>query len=152
LAKEAAVSQSTSAGALDRMSILIGEWNMDINHPTLTVHGTSSFAWLNGEPLLVGRWRIDHPDFPDGVSIIGCDGNTGRIVQSYSDSRGVVRIYEMSIDSGVWRLWREAPEFSQRFLGTFSDDGRTIAATWEIADDGVTWQRDFDLTYTKISS
>lgn len=146
------MSQPTSIDALGRLNIMIGEWNVDITHPAMTAHGMSSFAWLNGEPFLVGRSRIDHPDFPDSVSIIGCDSATGRMVQSYSDSRGVVRLYEMSMDSGVWRLWREAPEFSQRFQGTFSDDGRTITAAWETAVDRVTWQHDFDLTYTKISS
>jgi len=43
-------------------------------------------------------------------------------------------------------------EFCQRFTGTITDDGRTIAGTWETShDDGATWQRDFDLTYRKLS-
>jgi hypothetical protein len=44
------------------------------------------------------------------------------------------------------------PRFFQRFQGTFSDDGRTIAAYWERSEDGQSWQRDFDIRYTKARS
>jgi hypothetical protein len=38
----------------------------------------------------------------------------------------------MSLENGVWRLWHDEPDFSpldfsQRFTGSFSDDGKTIA-------------------------
>ncbi len=54
----------------------------------------------------------------------------------------------------MWKLWRTSAdftslEFSQRFTGTFSDDGNTIDSRWEICHDGSTWQLDFDLTYTR---
>jgi hypothetical protein len=60
----------------------------------------------------------------------------------------------MSLEDGVWKLWREEPDFSpldfsQRFTGTFSDDGKTIGGRWEISQDGKTWELDFDLTYKK---
>ena len=41
-------------------------------------------------------------------------------------------------------------DFAQRYTGTFSDDGTTIAGRWEIAHDGSTWEHDFDLTYTRM--
>ena len=41
-------------------------------------------------------------------------------------------------------------DFAQRFTGTFSDDGQTIAGDWEIAHDGSTWEHDFDLTYVRV--
>ena len=61
----------------------------------------------------------------------------------------------MSFEAGVWKLWREtedfsALDFSQRFTGTFSDDGKAIEGRWEICHDGETWETDFDMTYTKI--
>jgi hypothetical protein len=60
----------------------------------------------------------------------------------------------MSFEDGVWKLWRDEPDlspidFSQRFTGTFSDDGKSIAGRWEINHDGKTWEHDFDLTYVK---
>jgi hypothetical protein len=49
-------------------------------------------------------------------------------------------------------VWRAAPEFHQRFTATFSDDGATISGAWEMAEDGVHWHHDFDLTYRQIGS
>jgi hypothetical protein len=73
------------------------------------------------------------------------------------DSRGVARVDEMGLEDGVWTLSRTKPDFSplkfwQRFAGRFSADGRTIEGTWEIShDEGVTWERDFDLTFRKVA-
>ena len=72
---------------------------------------------------------MDHPEAPDGIAIIGFDADKGAYAQHYFDSRGVARVYEMSFDDGVWKLWRDSPGFSQRFAGTFSDDGNTIRAS-----------------------
>ena len=56
----------------------------------------------------------------------------------------------MTFIGSIWTLWREFPGFSQRFHGTFSDDGNIITARWEKSSDGSNWERDFDLTYTKV--
>jgi hypothetical protein len=65
------------------------------------------------------------------------------------DSRGVSRVYQMSFGERVWKIWRQAPGFSQRFSGMLSDDGDSIRATWEKSRDGSDWEHDFDLIYTK---
>ena len=75
-------------------------------------------------------------------------------MQHYFDSRGVARVYHMGFGDGVWKLWRDSADFSpldfsQRFIGTFSNDGTTIKGRREICHDGSTWEHDFDLTYTK---
>ena len=57
----------------------------------------------------------------------------------------------MSLSNEVWKLWRDAPEFSQRFSGTFSDGGNTITGAWETSSDGSNWELDFDLTYKKVA-
>jgi hypothetical protein len=81
--------------------------------------------------------------------VIGGDESTETYCALYFDSRGVSRIYQMSLNDGVWKMWREAPGFRQRFTGTFSDDGGTIRGYWERSADGSHWEHDFDLTYTK---
>jgi hypothetical protein len=43
-------------------------------------------------------------------------------------------------------------DFSQRFKGTFSDDGQTIDGRWETSADGTSWREDFKLIYTKVDS
>jgi hypothetical protein len=84
--------------------------------------------------------------------VIGIGDEPDAFRQYYFDSRGVHRIYEMILDNGVWRLWRNSPDpFPQRFMGTFSDDGNNISGRWEKALDGSNWEIDFDLTYRKVS-
>jgi hypothetical protein len=70
----------------------------------------------------------------------------------YFDSRGVARSYVMTFSDKVWTLQRfaSAPDFSQRFIGTFTDDGDTINGGWEISHDASNWTPDFRLTYTRV--
>jgi hypothetical protein len=67
----------------------------------------------------------------------------------YADERGVARIYRMSMDEGVWRMWRDSPGFSQRMTGTFSADGTTIIWRGELSRDGSNWEQDLDVIYTR---
>ena len=71
-------------------------------------------------------------------------------------SREIARIYRMTFEDGEWILWRGAADFSpldfeQRFTGALSSDWSTIAGRWEIRHDGTTSERDFDLTYTRLT-
>ncbi len=58
----------------------------------------------------------------------------------------------MSLEDGVWKVWRDAPGFFQRFTGRFSEDGRSIEGAWERSADGSDWSLDFEGTYTKVDS
>lgn len=82
--------------------------------------------------------------------IIGFDDTTNHFAQLYTDARGVFRVYQMSFDGHEWKLWREAPGFSQRFTGIFSDDGKKIKGAWEASEDSESWSKDFDLEYKRI--
>ena len=147
------MSGSIDTAARQRLEALVGEWTMEAKPPDGPPWPGSArvtFEWLEGAPLLIERWHIDMPEAPDGIAVIGCDGMTGTYYQLYTDERDVQRVYEMSLEGGVWKLWRKGPPFSQRFTGTFSDDGKKIAGRWEIAEDGTTWEPDFDLIYTKV--
>ena len=141
-----------------RLERFIGEWTMRVTFPgePPVEGGRVEFAWMTGEQFLIQRWEVPVPEAPDGLAVIGFDGGRGTFLQHYFDSRGIARVYVMSLEDGVWTLRREAPDFSpldfaQRFTGTFSDDGTTIEGRWEIAHDGSTWEHDFDLTYVRIS-
>jgi hypothetical protein len=136
----------------------VGDWRILAafgDTPPADVGAMASFAWLPGDRFLIERWEVPVPEAPDGIAIIGADPSCeGRYLQHYFDSRGVARVYKMSVEDGVWKLWRDEPDFSpfdfsQRFTGTFSADGATIAGRWEICRDGAMWEHDFDLTYLR---
>ena len=126
---------------------LIGDWTIEVSFAPGS--GNLSFEWLTGEQFLIQRWSIPQPEAPDGIAIIGPDGD--EYVQHYFDSRGVHRTYGLSLRDGVLRLWRDGPDFSQRYTGTFSADGSRIDGTGEIAEDGITWKKDFDITYKRVA-
>ena len=149
------VNQSTETAARERLQALIGQWRTVAGPPEGPLwpgEGRVGFSWFGeGAPLLVQRWHVDLPEAPDGVAVIGCDGKSDGYYQLYTDERDVQRIYAMSLDGGVWKLWRDGEPFAQRFTGTFSPDGDTIEGRWEAAEDGVTWRTDFDVTYTRVA-
>ena len=129
---------------------LIGEWEVEINHENYgSVRGRQSFGPLYGGPLLEVRSTVDNPVFPDSLSVICPADDDGGFAMHYFDSRGVRRVYEMSLEDGVWRLFRESRDpFPQRFTGTIADDGRTIDGAWERQDNG-SWVLDFEMTYRR---
>jgi hypothetical protein len=142
----------------EALAPFLGEWKILAalgDEPAADIGACVSFEWLPGERFLIERWEVPIPEAPDGIAIIGADPESdGSYLQHYFDSRGVARVYKMSLEDGVWRLWRDEPDFSpldfsQRFRGTFSADGNTITGGWEICHDGETWEHDFDLSYTR---
>jgi hypothetical protein len=86
---------------------------------------------------------------PPNPAVIGLDESSEHFAMYYFDSRGVTRRYEMDVSDGVWRIWRDAPAFSQRFTATFGDDGNAITGNWELSTDGTRWEHDLALTYTR---
>jgi hypothetical protein len=135
----------------------IGQWTIEVMFPgqdRIETDANVSFEWMPGGWFLVERWEIPVPEFPDGVAVIGWDNGRGTLLQHYFDSRGVARVYEMSVEASVWRLTRSEPDFSpldfaQRYTGEFSDDGGMIAGRWEIKYPGKDWELDFHLDYRK---
>ena len=149
---------ASSEDSLEALEPFVGEWSLLPEFqgmPPIDAGARVTFEWLPEKRFLIERWEVPVPEAPDGIAIIGADPNSGgNYLQHYFDSRGVARVYKMSFENGVWKLWRDEPDFSpldfsQRYIGTFSDDGRSIAGAWEINHDGKTWEHDFDLTYRK---
>jgi hypothetical protein len=134
---------------LQDLDPLVGEWDVEIPGVADGPVGWTTWEWMDGGGFLVQRWGSEPPEFPNGIALIGPDADGGDFLQHYFDSRGVHRVYVMSLDAGVLRWWREDPDFHQRYEGAFTDDGRTLEGTWHKAMDGVTWEKDFDLTYRR---
>lgn len=137
------------------LDVLVGEWTVQVDMPgappARAVH-----AWDLDGAVLTTRTEAPVAEVPNSRTIIARSGDGW--LQHYFDSRGVVRLYRMTLDDGVWTLLRTEPDFSpldfaQRFVGTVSPDGTTIDARWETSEDGgETWELDFPLVYTRVGS
>jgi hypothetical protein len=142
----------TSRTRIEHLEAFVGEW---IEQVPDAAPGRTTFEWILGGQYLLQRSDIPHPDFPDSVALIAANPNGQGYTLHYFDSRGVVRVYAMTFVNSRWTLVRDASDvtpldFLQRFIGTFSSDGNTINAAWETSADGVLWEHDFNLTYSKV--
>jgi hypothetical protein len=144
------------ADALARLDVFVGEWVVEARFPGGgdAPAARSTFEWALDRQFLIQRTEVPVPEAPDGLMIVSADPESGAYTQHYYDSRGVVRLYAMSLADGVWTLTRESPDFTpldfrQRFTGTFGADGNTIAGAWESGRDGGGWEHDFALTYRR---
>lgn len=133
--------------ALEDLRVLEGEW--EVGSPQFSgARGEARFEWMDGGAFLVQRSLAPDPA-PDSTWIFGSDDAADSHTVLYYDERGVSRVYRASLRESTWRVWRDAPGFSQRFTGRLSRDGTTIEGAWEWSADGVSWTHDFDLTYRK---
>jgi hypothetical protein len=127
----------------------IGRWVTEGAHPLLpgqVIRGYTTFEWLDGQQFVIQRSHYDHPDIPDAIAIIGA---TGQLSMHYFDSRGIHRVYAVSLEGDQWRFWRDDPGFRQKFTGHFSADGDTITGQGQMALDESGWEDDLALTYRR---
>jgi hypothetical protein len=138
----------------------IGRWETEGGHPLLpgqVIRGYTTFGWLPGRQFVVQRSHYDHPDIPDALAVIGVTGQpergepeaSGQLSMHYFDSRGIYRVYAVSLEGDQWRFWRDDPGFRQEFTGHFSADGDTITGQGQMDRDGAGWEDDLALTYRR---
>jgi hypothetical protein len=135
--------------ALAPFDALIGTWATEATHPKLdaVVPGSVTYEWLEGGHFLVQRSRNDHELFPDSISVIGAPEAGDGVVMEYFDSRGVRRTYGVAVEDGVVRMWRDDPEFAQRFSAVLGDDA--FEGLWQVATTPGDWQDDLQVTYRR---
>ena len=143
----------TTNPALADVQFLAGTWEMELSDasflpdPDAKVNGSVTFEWIEHGAALVMRMG-------DAASwIIGRDDSEPDYQVLYADDRGVSRIYGMSFRDGSWRLWRDTPEFSQRFEAVVAADQAEINGAWKKSvDGGTTWEHDFKVRYCRLGS
>lgn len=129
------------------LSALVGTWSIEVHRPETSadpIPAQQRVEWIAGNKFLLQHLTVAHPDFPESVAILAPDHF------HYFDSRGVSRVYAMTLTARQWRLWRADSDFWQRFTAEL--DGPHMLGAWEMShDSGATWQHDFDMRYTKIA-
>jgi len=138
------------APALEPFDALIGTWATEARHRLLdaVAPGTTTFEWLEGGQFLVQRSQSDHELLPDGICVIGAPEDGDGLVMEYFDSRGVRRTYDISIEDGVLRIWRDAPGFDQRFWARLADD--SFEGIFQLATTPGEWEDDLTVTYRRL--
>jgi catechol 2,3-dioxygenase-like lactoylglutathione lyase family enzyme len=142
---------------LARLDALVGEWTVQPNVPGVGSARTE-FSWQDGGQFLrqvsgmdempdsaPDAWRENAPS--SATMIIGLDDSAENFTALYADGRGVHRVYAMTFDGTHWTMERRAPGFNQRFAATL--DGDTINGRFELSEDGVEWNLDFEVTYRR---
>jgi hypothetical protein len=97
------------------------------------VPGSITFEWLDGGRFVVVRSHNDHDLFPDAISVIGAPETGDGLV---------------SLDDGVWRMWRDAAGFDQRFSATLGHD--SFEGLFELATTPGDWKDDLKVTYRRV--
>jgi hypothetical protein len=146
-----------SNDALTDLDPFVGEWyvsgTLTLEEP-MEMTGWTKFEWIEGGGFLVQRSTTDREEFPNTLAVIGARDKGEGYVMHYFDSRGVSRVYAMTLEGRSWMLEREPSgprsDFWQRWIGEFSDDGNMIEGRWEKSDDGSAWELDFHVTYKRI--
>jgi hypothetical protein len=135
--------------ALEPFEALIGIWDTEATHRMVdvVVPGSITFEWLEGGHFLVQRSHNDHELFPDAICVIGAPEHGNGLVMEYFDSRGVRRTYCVSLEDGVWRIWRDHAGFDQRFSATLAHD--SFEGVFQLAETPGDWQDDMKVTYRR---
>ena len=139
--------------ALKPFEVLVGDWQTTGSHPYLpgiTLHGHTSFAWLEGGAFLSMRSEIDDPHFPDGIAIFGSDDAAKTFFMLHFDERGTSRKYDVTMTGQQLTWWRNEPSFSQRFTTTIDDGGNTMISRGEMSREGAAWENDLALTFVRV--
>lgn len=130
----------TTNPALADLQFLVDAWDMELSgasflpDPDATVRRSVTFEWIGQGAALV--MRMGYAAAPAATWIIGRDDSELGYHVLYADDRGVSRVYRMSFGDGTWRMWRDTPEFSQRFDAEVSAGRAEINGSWQKSVDG----------------
>ena len=136
---------------LRELGHLVGTWNVKLRWSEAThrlvggpieVDMVIKIQWLDASPWI-------HYWMGPAHWLIGGDEGRQEFVVLYTDGRPSPRVYRMTFNRGLWKIWRDAPGFRQRFEGRLTKNGRRIEARWDKAEGRKGWARDFDLTFVR---
>src|SRR3954454_434899 len=98
------------ASALRALDPLAGTWRLEASLAP-GVGGTASFEWTLGRTFLVCRTSIPVGGAPASLSVIALRDDGEGFTMHYFDSRGVVRLYAMTIGDRSWTVLRRETGF-----------------------------------------
>ena len=152
-----------SKPVFEGLEIFIGNWEMEASKDKVPLaRAKTSFKWFENKAFLIQHVESEPPlpttpqiwidNNPNPITVvIGHDDTSRLYYYVYADARGVRRVYQMSLEDNVWKIWGMAGEkFFQRFEGKFNSDKNIITGRWESSENEKNWESDFDVKYERI--
>ena len=144
----------TTNPALARLDRAIGTWSVTGSHPYLpgrTLRGRVTFERIEDGAFVRMHSKMDDPEIPEGVALLGTDDADDACTMLYVDVRGVARKYDVALDDDGFTWSRNAPGFSQRFRVTIARGGEAMEGEGTMSKDGATWEPDLRLSYVRVA-
>jgi hypothetical protein len=136
--------------ALAALESLVGEWNVAVTKDGQYIPvGIAAFSWIEGKAFLRMYCDTGGKFMPSAVWIICKDPMMEEYHVNYVDDRGVARLYHMSFDGDVWKMWRSEPNFWQRFEAVRNN--ARWSGQWEQTPNGRDWELDFEISFSKAA-
>lgn len=150
-------------------AIFVGDWTVSLTNQrwvedkTATTSGVAKGDWLDDGFVRFRMWFEGKGDAvfgdtattaladlgqPEMQLVFGRSDARDRFVTLSHDERGVLRVFDLTLDGDAWLLQREDPDFRQRLVGRA--EGIRMFVHPDISQDqGATWIKDFDMTFTR---
>jgi hypothetical protein len=139
---------------LEPLDVLVGDWSLMLTDAwflesrDVQQFGHATARWL-GDAFIELEAELENE--PLWHFVFGRSDANGELVALYHDPRPTSRLFRMSWRDGEWTLWRQDPDFHQRFVARVSQDH--IDGRWDASDDGgASWRKDFDLTFERVGT
>ncbi|HWM19009.1 MAG TPA: hypothetical protein VNO51_04935 [Ilumatobacteraceae bacterium] len=139
---------------LERVAeIFVGHWALSLTNmwwlddPTTVTSGAATGEWL-GDSFV--RLRAELGGEPTWEFVFGRNDARDQFVVLYHDERGVLRVFELSLDGGSFVMSRTDPDFHQRLVGRVEGD-RIVGQADASDDQGATWRKDFDMIFERAT-
>lgn len=149
--------------------LFVGDWSVaDTNQRWLDdeaaiTRGIAKGEWVGEAFVQLRVWLEDDgesifgdtsPGTPDDLGepamhfVFGRSDAREQFVALSHDERGVLRVFDFTLDGDSWTLLRRDPDFHQRLVGRVEDSQMLVHPDIS-EDEGATWVKDFDMTFTR---
>jgi hypothetical protein len=139
---------------LERLDGLVGEWSITLTDSwflesrDIRQYGHATARWL-GDAFIELDAELEGT--PVWHFVFGRSDANNELCALYHDPRPTSRLFRMTLVDREWTLWREDPDFHQRFVANLGQD--RIDGRWEASEDGgAAWRKDFDLIFERVTS
>lgn len=130
----------------------LGTWKVTGSHPYLegrVLRGEVTFERIEEGAFVRMHSKMEDPEIPEGVAIIGTDGDEGTSTMLYFDVRGVARTYEVTMHADGFTWSRDSAKFAQSFRVTIAEDGQSMEGVGTMKKEGGAFEPDLRLSYAR---